>query len=453
MAKSPGPGTGAPSSGSAGHKSLLDAIARLRAAINRLGNPAGRGGGGSAGFPGLGGSNATAWIGGFTRSFTKSLQSATANFQAAMNGATAKVASRFEKAFDRTIGQGIDLLGRGFTASARQARKAWANPVGYPVGLARAGWGFGGDFLSGWKHAARGGIPVGGLGAAWGQSAALGWQNFAGLARRKGRGAWKGFARGAKSFARGIGRRARYARIMANRAFRRTGSIGAGFGSGLRSAFGPGGRLGLNVIGELGPAIGLLVGAIRTMENNVERDNNGNRHLGHYSGVIGAAMNQLDLGDQVREIRLARSTEGSAATLARQVNRMHENNSGIDRLNAGISNRVNSAQASLVADLTRPWNLAADWANEKVNGSDPKGSLLSTAVQMPFRGAAATGGFFGALWGGSSVSEAIDAAQQAYEEQKKLQQGNIQPELDAWSRHIKEAQNLPPIRPGRTVKP
>ena len=135
-------------------------------------------------------------------------------FRTAFNATASGVASRFKQAFDATA-----TAGRAFNAT-RQAAVAAARQASTPVADSfRAARNFAADFASGWKHAAPGGIPVGGFGAAWGQAIGLGWQGIrAGAARSVARGR-RALGRARKSAWGGV-KWARSRRTSVARAFR-----------------------------------------------------------------------------------------------------------------------------------------------------------------------------------------------------------------------------------------
>ncbi len=388
----------------------------------------------------------TGAVGQFNRGFS----SATAGFQSRFTQSTGQLARGFERAFDASIGRVIHGVGRASTASARVARRAWTNPAGFAAGAGRGAIDFARDFASAWKNAAKGGIPVGGLGAVWGQNVRMGWQNVTSWTGRQGRRFGRGIGGFRRGATRGLGRRFRHARIRAARAFNRTGNVGAMAGAGIRGFAGAKAMAGL---GEVGVALTALTGTLKAMQSNFEGINAGNRALSGYSGSIAAAFGQLALGDLHRNVKLARATEGSAVTLANVTNQSREVQGSFDRLNAGVNNRVASAQGVIWNGMVKPWAMASDTLNGMMNSFDPKGDTLARLAASPWSISAGVGGFLGTLWGGGSTKEAWEASQRAFDQQEKDALAGVAPTLDPAAAFIARVQNMGPIRPARRVRP
>ena len=73
----------------------------------------------------------------------------------------------------------------------------------------------------------------------------------------------------------------------------------------------------------------------------------GNRHLGSFSAEIGCANLALGLGDLSRTYRLARATEGSAASLARSINQARNSWQGYNEVRANARNLLGGGAAGL----------------------------------------------------------------------------------------------------------
>ena len=73
----------------------------------------------------------------------------------------------------------------------------------------------------------------------------------------------------------------------------------------------------------------------------------GNRHLGSFSAEIGRANLALGLGDLSRTYRLARATEGSAASLARSINQARNSWQGYNEVRANARNLLGGGAAGL----------------------------------------------------------------------------------------------------------
>ncbi len=384
---------------------------------------------------------------------TQAWATSTASFQGKFGRATDGLARKFERGFDQSIGRVIHGVGRASVASAKVARQAWTHPVGYPVGLGRSAWGFGQNFASNWKHATPGGIPVGGTSGAWGSAAGLGWQNAARWAGVQGHAFGSGAKRAFRGGTRSLGRRFRYSKLRGGRAFKgafaRTGSARFAAGAAVRT-FG-----GSMAMGAMGGGVGLAVTALTTAMNQLrqgfEEQNASNKHLGGYNGHIAGAFGQLALGDQMRNVKLAKATEGSAVTLANLTNKTRDTQASFDRISANLNNRVASGGAVAWNNLAKPYAMASDWLSGHMERMDPAGTMLAKVVDSPWALAAGVGGAIGALATGGNVNDAISNAKKEFErhEREALQANKGQ--LDAWAETMKQAQNMGPIRPAKQI--
>ncbi len=311
-------------------------------------------------------------------------------FRTHFGAASSSVAARFEKAFDATVGRGIDLMDRGFIATARAAQKVWTNPVGAVGDPIRAAWGFGSDFVSNWRHATPGGVPVGGLGAAWGTATGLGWQALTRGAATTFRSTHRRFARAVAGMRRGFGRRARYSWIRAGRAYARSRSVGVAARAGA-AAFAGRGLAGLAagaipIVGQVVTAYNAFNAMVMHMKGEAERFAGENRHWSRYNGSLASEYQRADMGDLRRSFSYARQTSGSSINLVRAVDQMRDDWQGYHVFEGEVKNRVGGFFAGFAGQMGKDWSAGVAPITAKIQQVDPNG-LVSTGAGSGFAAA------------------------------------------------------------------
>jgi hypothetical protein len=365
------------------------------------------------------------------------------------------LADAFERAFDASIGKaiaGAEKIVTGsltaFRSGFSTVKSAIANPgqgaAAFGSSVNRAA--FGASVVAAFAAArARGlfGVGVSGIASAPGM-AVQGLAAAFGRARKVGRSSGKA-ARRASRQAQNYRNSAR-SRLAKSRVVRQ--GVAAVFGTNTAS------QLGRNVVTrDIGLAAGALVSAtsaflkfgVATAENSLER----NRRLIPYSGKISMGFAQLAYGDQMRDLRLAKSAEGTALTLARQVNGIREGLLGMDELSLGLGNRLGIAAAALVGPGVRAVGDLAGGVAGWMNKIDPDGRGVASVFDWLHESiAGAAGGLGGWFTGVGWDKGKKDAIDEAIAERRR----GMKDETDLWTRFMTNAMSIPVGRPARPVK-
>ncbi len=205
-------------------------------------------------------------------------------------------------------------------------------------------------------------------------------------------------------------------------------------------------------LGEVGSALQSVLAFGRMLKGVAESRLDDNRRLAPYSGKLALGLAQLDLGDQMRNIRLARSAENSAVNLAGRVNGLRETDLGFQKLGLGIGNRIGSGAASLLGPAYKELGDLAGVAADRINKMDPNGNFLANKVDAVHRNlgyyAGWVGGYVGS-WGDTKAAEALAKATQ--DDIKRQQKTGVV--FTGWEEFMKTAANLPVAPPARIVKP
>lgn len=196
-----------------------------------------------------------------------------------------------------------------------------------------------------------------------------------------------------------------------------------------------------------------LIGVGLKLDNFAENQLDKNRRYTPYSGTLSTAFAMLDVGDQLRAFRVARSAEVTGANLTNEVNALREGWVGLDKLKLGIGNRLGQGAAALVGPGLRAVGDLAGQGADWLNANDPKGNWLAGKANQVHQQLGGLAGLGYGLLTGMGWEESFRVANAAIADIKAQQAAGIAPQQDAWSAFIVQAVNLPKAAPARPLKP
>lgn len=163
-----------------------------------------------------------------------------------------------------------------------------------------------------------------------------------------------------------------------------------------------------------------------------------NEHLKLWNGQIFASYRTLAIGDLSREFRMARSTAGSTAELARAVNDMRESWQGWAEFQAELQNRTAGFGAGWSAEAGKFMSIIGDLNRSLLNVLDPTAGAIPNALgHMAARGALLMGAGMLPVPGGglAAMLPALFGAQDAAQEARNKQFGDVWTTWIAFNKH------------------